>query len=563
VPDSDGDTIPDDWDNCPEDPNPGQEDTDGRGDEGDACDETPPEPPAILSPGDGAIVPGQYLLVLGRSEPSSIVDLLLDGSVLGTASAMRLGGFEFSFADALAEGTHTLAARATDAAGNSSVYSTPVTFSVRIVSAEGPIAGARGKAWLERIIDTPDPFDPSLESTRLEVTVGTLGVHGLGGTGHNHRFLALARWTLKDSISGVAIRTIESQAEITPVPGTGAAGTRTDLVLTWDGSDGNDQPVSIDRTFVYDLAVDVVRKYVGPGVGPQCSRDEVPVSTGPGGAACRVDTIAAPAGGTIRTMLPVTVLECPLEARLPARLRHIAVMDEEFAGASESWRVEFLTDPVRAPVCIDALEPSEVGAELHLLDPELFPFEHLDVAPDIDISPLGILTYRFRPSHDSYPLLGGDSVLMISPEGCVIAYQGPVGLGTANLPIDPGRSVLLNRAARAVAYHGLDAYVDQTDIVLRLPERCCERARFLGMVPGRDALGRDGTFLLDLARPEADYEFVQARKDILSKEIWDMYSSSITPVLSSSGYSSCETLSGDAQSACITIDAIHADGYDS
>jgi hypothetical protein len=36
--DSDGDGVPDLWDNCPDDPNPGQEDTDGDG-QGDACDD--------------------------------------------------------------------------------------------------------------------------------------------------------------------------------------------------------------------------------------------------------------------------------------------------------------------------------------------------------------------------------------------------------------------------------------------------------------------------------------------------------------------------------------------
>jgi hypothetical protein len=42
--DSDGDGIPDDVDNCPHTPNPGQTDSNANG-VGDACETTPPEPP--------------------------------------------------------------------------------------------------------------------------------------------------------------------------------------------------------------------------------------------------------------------------------------------------------------------------------------------------------------------------------------------------------------------------------------------------------------------------------------------------------------------------------------
>jgi uncharacterized protein YhfF len=82
-------------------------------------DTTPPATPAIVSPADGATSASATLTVSGTAEPGSIVELF-DGATSKGVTTATSGGVWSKGAPALADGSHTFTAVATDAAGNAS-----------------------------------------------------------------------------------------------------------------------------------------------------------------------------------------------------------------------------------------------------------------------------------------------------------------------------------------------------------------------------------------------------------------------------------------------------------
>ncbi|MDI7268633.1 MAG: right-handed parallel beta-helix repeat-containing protein, partial [Myxococcota bacterium] len=135
--DADGDGVPDDIDNCPDVPNPGQEDGEGDG-VGDACDETPPEAPVILSPTAWQLLPTGMVVIEGTAEPLSLVSIWDAGKFLGTTTAGSGGAFAFAVPEPLSEGPHYAIATATDAAGNTSPRAEVISFGVKTVRPEIP-----------------------------------------------------------------------------------------------------------------------------------------------------------------------------------------------------------------------------------------------------------------------------------------------------------------------------------------------------------------------------------------------------------------------------------------
>jgi len=106
----------------------------GGGGGGGARDTTAPNPPVITSPANQSVIYTSTPVVKGTAEADSTVELFdTDGTTsLGTATAA--GGNWSIISSTLGDSAHSLTAKATDAAGNTSAASTAVSITVDAVS---------------------------------------------------------------------------------------------------------------------------------------------------------------------------------------------------------------------------------------------------------------------------------------------------------------------------------------------------------------------------------------------------------------------------------------------
>jgi uncharacterized repeat protein (TIGR01451 family) len=93
-------------------------------------DTTPPSAPVVTAPANGSATSNVRPPVTGTAEPGATVTVSLDGMVVGTTTANGSGAWTFTPPADLTAGTHTVTARATDAAGNASPVSATNTFTV-------------------------------------------------------------------------------------------------------------------------------------------------------------------------------------------------------------------------------------------------------------------------------------------------------------------------------------------------------------------------------------------------------------------------------------------------
>ncbi len=131
--------------------------TDKAGNQGTASrtwtvDTTAPGPPVIKSPSNGATLNSSSFTVSGTAEPNSSVELFEGSSSVGKTQADSSGNWSISLSG-VADGSHTYTAKATDAAGNTSSASSPLTLTVNTtpvdntpptVSSVVPASGATG-----------------------------------------------------------------------------------------------------------------------------------------------------------------------------------------------------------------------------------------------------------------------------------------------------------------------------------------------------------------------------------------------------------------------------------
>lgn len=92
-------------------------------------DTTAPEAPSVSSPTDGGIINATLPTMVGTAEPNSTVTVTEGGASVCTATSDVDGNWSCTPSTSFATGSHTVKAKATDAAGNSSTLRT-ITFSI-------------------------------------------------------------------------------------------------------------------------------------------------------------------------------------------------------------------------------------------------------------------------------------------------------------------------------------------------------------------------------------------------------------------------------------------------
>ncbi|QKZ13568.1 cellulose binding domain-containing protein [Spirosoma sp. KUDC1026] len=152
-------------------------------------DKTPPAAPVALTPANGSFINTTMPSYVGTAEASSTVTVIIDGSSIGTTTANSAGNWSLSQPTALAQGSHTVRARATDAVGNNSVDSNTNTF---IVDSVRPTATI-GSSAQNPTSTSPIPFTITFSETvtsfvgsDLTVTGGT--ITGFSGSGTTYTF---------------------------------------------------------------------------------------------------------------------------------------------------------------------------------------------------------------------------------------------------------------------------------------------------------------------------------------------------------------------------------------
>ncbi|WP_419420274.1 Ig-like domain-containing protein [Legionella sp. D16C41] len=123
--------------------------------------------PVITTPTNGSIINDPTPTISGTGEPGATVTVLQGSTVLGTALVNPGGTWALTLATPLADGTYTIQATQTDAAGNTSPASTPVTFTVDTVVAAPVITTPTNGS----IINDPTPTISGTGEPGATVTV--------------------------------------------------------------------------------------------------------------------------------------------------------------------------------------------------------------------------------------------------------------------------------------------------------------------------------------------------------------------------------------------------------
>ncbi len=101
-------------------------------------DTVAPNAPVVILPADGSIITTTTPTFTGTAEANSKVRLYVDGVLVDSTTADGSGNFS-KVSASLAQGSHTIKATSTDAAGNTSGFSSTNTFTIDTIAPNAPV----------------------------------------------------------------------------------------------------------------------------------------------------------------------------------------------------------------------------------------------------------------------------------------------------------------------------------------------------------------------------------------------------------------------------------------
>ncbi|EPK0707241.1 BapA/Bap/LapF family large adhesin [Enterobacter hormaechei] len=124
----------------------------------------------------GAIGAGQFTdasepRLTGRGEPGSTITVYDNGVVIGTTTVLPNGTWSITPTNPLAEGTHSITLRETDAAGNQSGLSQPINFTVDLTPPDMPVATLNSAGT--QITGTAEPGSKIVITNNAGLQIGT------------------------------------------------------------------------------------------------------------------------------------------------------------------------------------------------------------------------------------------------------------------------------------------------------------------------------------------------------------------------------------------------------
>lgn len=200
----------------------------------------------------------------GTAEANALVEVFLDGASMGTTTASGTGDWALTYASAIADGNHSITARATDLAGNTSVASDPLVITVDTSEAAPVISGISvdtGTANNDGITsDTTLLFSGSsgagadVELFKDGVSMGSTTADGSGNWTYDHTATVLSEGTFTitaqatdtagnvSAVSADFVLVVDTSisapvvAGITDDTGTGGDGITSDTTLLFNGT---------------------------------------------------------------------------------------------------------------------------------------------------------------------------------------------------------------------------------------------------------------------------------------------------------------------------------------
>ncbi|WP_276497263.1 Ig-like domain-containing protein [Pontibacter litorisediminis] len=145
-----------------------------------SIDTKAPAAPVVVAPEEGKLLRSNKPSITGTAEAGSMVNVYVGSTKVGTATAGSDGKWELTPANALAEGTQQLTARATDLAGNTSQASGTRTFTVDTKAPETTIAA--GPPKVSNSSQATFTFSSNEQSVSYEVSVDGGAYTGSGSS---------------------------------------------------------------------------------------------------------------------------------------------------------------------------------------------------------------------------------------------------------------------------------------------------------------------------------------------------------------------------------------------